>query len=330
MDANYWLEMRRSGHRWNHNGNPIEPFEQFARQGVERVRIRLWTGDTGVNGLRYATETARSAQEAGLEPYVVLFLSDDWADYVKQPVPERWEGLSLSKQTDAVERYAERVARHFREEGIKVVFYEIGNEIDFGISGQFEKRWSHRFNLGWMKQEIWPRAARIIDAAQTGIRNVEPEATFLLHLTQWWNPNFIEKFFRTMTDEGVSVDRIGLAYFPTADLGDGNRFRELGVAVEQLTAEIDRPVVIAETAYPSTGEIEGQFADWDQPVPGYPLTPSGQKQWVHDFIGFTQNQSKIVEAYYWSPEWYVGPLWTAFSLFDESGHSKPALEALGR
>ncbi|MGM0381461.1 MAG: glycosyl hydrolase 53 family protein [bacterium] len=329
VDANYYLQLKRKGKVWTHDGKNINPLRQFSAQGVKKKRIRLWVGDTGPGGLSYAIETARRAQQNGLEPYLVIFLSDQWADYVKQPVPERWSNLKLAEQVQAVEDYTERIARHFQAEGIGIDFYEIGNEIDFGISGEFEERWSHRFNLNWMKTRIWPGAAKIIRAAQNGVCTVEPDAKFMLHLAQWWNPEFNTEFYQTMLEHEVQIDYLGLTYYPTAELETGgNQFQDLSIAIEKLTEKIKRPVVIAEFAYPSTDQIKGQFAGWNKKVPGYKLTPQGQKRWLSDFLEFAENNSEIVEAYYWSPEWNPTQTWAAFSLFDNRGHSKPALTSL--
>ena len=75
VDSNYWLRMQREGANWRLQDQPVHPFRQLAWQGVKHIRIRLWTGDTGPSGLRYATKTAEEAQKYGLKPYIVIFLS---------------------------------------------------------------------------------------------------------------------------------------------------------------------------------------------------------------------------------------------------------------
>jgi arabinogalactan endo-1,4-beta-galactosidase len=329
VDANYYLRMKDDGDTWSHRGRTNHPFEQFASRGIEKFRVRLWVGDTGPHGLEYATKTARLAQEHGMDPYLVLFLSDGWADYVKQPVPDRWADMTVTEQARAVRQYAGRVARHFQERGIEINRYEIGNEIDFGISGRYEKRWSHRFNMEWMTTKIWPDAAQIIRGAQEGIRKINPDAGFVLHLAQWWNPSFVTRFVRTMRSQDVSVDDVGLSYFPTANMVDKHRLEDLEASVETISDSLDIPVVIPEFAYPSSKEIPGQFSEWNQSVPGYELSEAGQRRWLRDFVRRARTHPDIKQIYYWSPEWYTGNTWPPFALFDEEGRSKPVLEALG-
>jgi arabinogalactan endo-1,4-beta-galactosidase len=91
----------------------------------------LWIGEDGINRLNYAVETARRAQRAGLKPFLVIFLSDDWADLVKQPAPTVWKDLAPAKKLAAVEAYTERVVRHMAESGVDIDTFEIGNEINF-------------------------------------------------------------------------------------------------------------------------------------------------------------------------------------------------------
>src|SRR4051812_23606335 len=85
VDANYSLEMERAGKTWTSKDTPSDLFSILRSAGADSFRIRLWTGDDGVNGLHYATEIAQRAHKAGLRPYLVIFLSENWSDYVKQP-----------------------------------------------------------------------------------------------------------------------------------------------------------------------------------------------------------------------------------------------------
>jgi arabinogalactan endo-1,4-beta-galactosidase len=146
--------------------------------------------------LSYAVRLARRAQDNGLKPYVVLFLSEDWADYVKQPVPGPWGKLSFEEKLKAVKAYGEKAAKAFEDQGVKVDLFEIGNEIDFGICGEFEEEWAKRVSIPYMKTAIWPKMARIIAAAQSGVKKVRPEARFTLHLAQWNTPEYCLEFGR--------------------------------------------------------------------------------------------------------------------------------------
>lgn len=331
VDANYALDLERAGKTWRVDGAKIGPFAALARGGFDGFRVRLWTGDEGTNGLKDAIETARRAQAAGLRPYVVLFLSENWADLVKQPAPAVWKDLDADAKLRAIEAYAERVARRFAAEKIDVELFEIGNEIDFGLCGVFEEAWPKRVSVDYMRANVWPRMTPMILAAQRGVRKARPDARFTLHLAQWNKAEWCIAFWRFMREQGVRVDLAGLSYFPTSAADAGERPLSFLVATaEKIRDALGVPVLICETGYPSEPNFPGQFADWNKPVDGYPPSPDGQRRWLVDFLAQSRATGAIAGAYYWSPEGTTGDLWRAFALFDADGIARPALAATTR
>ncbi len=137
IDANYSLEMEAKGSRWKWNSREQDLFAGMQKQGALWFRIRLWTGDEGLNGKSYATKIVERATSAGLMPYLVIFLSEDWADLTKQPSPQIWKDLPLDQRAEGVRVYARDVVRHFRQHGLTSHLYEVGNEIDYGICGVY-------------------------------------------------------------------------------------------------------------------------------------------------------------------------------------------------
>jgi len=326
VDANYVLAMENRGSAWRWAGRQVDPFTGMAAHGVKRFRVRLWTKDEGPHGRHYATEVMKRASAAGMEPYLVVFLSDNWADMMKQPVPRAWQDLSFEQRAEAVRKYSRDVVTHFRREGLQGHLYEIGNEIDYGICGEYPGKDAKK-NPDSLRRRIWPRAATLILASQAGIREADPEAEFMLHTAHWWDASFCEDFFRFMRDQGVQIDLAGLSYFPSSNIGGSLEMNQFGVTVSRLARALERPVVVAETAYPSTKEFSGQFARWKREVVGYPLTPTGQRRWLADFLAFCSSHPDIQAMYYWSPEWHDEEMWTGFALFDSQGDAKPAWDA---
>lgn len=329
VDMNYALEMERAGKHWSIDGKPVDVFEAMGKAGCDRFRVRLWVGDDGVNGLNNALETARRAQAAGMKPMVTIFLSDQWADFVKQPRPEVWKPLATEALLKEIETYTERVARRFVDAGIAVDTYEIGNEIDFGICGVFEEEWPKRMSLDYMRQEIWPKMGGILSAAQKGVQKVKPEARFILHLTQWENAEYCVEFWKSMLAQGVAVDFAGLSYFPTAAATIQHRSMAfLQGQIQKVHEALKKPVVICETGYPTQPWFGGQFSDWNKSVPGYSQDESGQQRWLADLVKLARGTETLAAVYYWSPEWAGSEIWSAFALFDPAGRARPALAAL--
>ncbi len=323
VDANYSLDMEKGGAEWKWDHQPCDVFAGMARQGVREFRVRLWTKDGGPHGKAYATEVVKRALRAGLNPYLVLFLSDDWSDMMKQPVPAAWQALRFEERAAAIRVYSRDIVTHFRREGLRNHLYEIGNEIDYGICGEYPGK-SARKNPATLSRRLWPRAAQLILASQAGVKEADPEATFMLHIAHGWDADFCTAFFRFMLDRGVQIDYAGLSYFPSANIGGALEMAEFGVTVSRLAAAIHRPVIVPETAYPSTRDFKGQFARWKYETPGYPLSPDGQRRWIADFLAFCNRHPDIHAVYYWSPEWYGEGMWKGFALFDPHGEAKPA------
>ncbi len=151
VDANYSLSMIENGKKWKVD-NIQNIFEIFKEKGIDSFRLRLWTCDTGQSSVEYVMKIAQECNKNNIAPYIVLFLSDTWSDYVKQPLPEKWKKLSLTDKIIKVREYSKSIAAVFIKNEINPQIYEIGNEIDFGICGEFENEWYNRFNIEYMKK----------------------------------------------------------------------------------------------------------------------------------------------------------------------------------
>ncbi len=324
IDSNYALDLETRGKRWTSETEPVDPFILFGGQGCQNARIRLWVGDEGVNRLKYATETARRAKQAGLKPYLVIFLSDDWADLVKQPVPAVWRNLTPDKKLAAIEEYSESVVKSMSASGIDFDLFEIGNEIDFGICGEFEEEWPKRVSLEYMRTRIWPKMVPILKAAQAGVLKAQPQARFIVHLSQWNNVEYCIAFWQSMQTAEVKLDYPGLSYFPTSVKEPRQRsLHYVRTQASRIVESLHKPVMICETAYPATANFGGQFAEWNQPTEGYPLNDDGQARWIADLATMIHDDKNFAGVFYWSPEWYDSELWEAFALFNREGVSRP-------
>ena len=328
IDSNYALDMATRKKAWNDRSGPVDPFALFAKVGCRNARIRSWVGENGINRLHYATESARRAQQAGLKPYLVLFLSEEWADFVKQPAPAEWKNLATKQKLAAIEAYTERVVRHMARNGVAIDTFEIGNEIDFGICGEFEEEWPRRVSLEYMRTKVWPRMSPILKAAQAGVLKAHPRAEFILHLSQWNNVDYCIAFWQAMRAAGVQLDYPGLSYFPSSSKQPAQRRVDyLRVQVGKIFEALQKPVLICETGYPATANFGGQFAAWNLAAEGYPLSDVGQAKWLADLVAVVHQDKKFAGVFYWSPEWYDGGLWDAFALFDSRAVARPAVRS---
>jgi arabinogalactan endo-1,4-beta-galactosidase len=266
VDANYSLGMEKEGRTWSWDGAKTDLFEGMARAGVRGFRVRLWVGDEGPHGRHESTRLVKRALAAGLDPYLVIFLSEDWADLMKQPAPKAWAALDLDARAAAVKDYSRDTVAHFRREGLKSHLYEIGNEIDYGICGVYPGKSSKKTPEALAKNG-WPKAAALIKAIQDGVLEADPEAKFLLHIAHWWDGAFVNAFFRFMRDQGVRLDFAGLSYFPSSNIGGSLEIDQFLAVAKSLHDSARVPVIIPEVAYPATPDFRGQFSRWKKETP---------------------------------------------------------------
>ena len=323
VDANYSLDMEKAGTSWAWNGEKPDLFAGMAAQGVHEFRVRLWMKDDDAHGKAYATEVVKRARAGGLNPYLVIFLSEDWADMMKQPLPTSLKGLTLEERAAAVKAYSRNIVAHFRATGLTSHLYEIGNEIDYGICGEYPSKGAKK-NPAALSRKLWPNSALLIRAAQEGVLEADPDAQFMLHIAHWWDADFCVAFFRFMQEHGVQLDFAGLSYFPSSNIGGSLEMEQFGTTAAKVAAATGRRVVVPETAYPATRDFKGQFSRWKYEVLGYPLAPEGQRQWLADFLAYCDRHPDIDAVYYWSPEWCGEGMWKAFALFDPDGQARPA------
>jgi arabinogalactan endo-1,4-beta-galactosidase len=329
IDSNYTLDMAARNRAWKDGSERVDPYQLFAKNGCRNARIRLLVGDHGMNQLTYAIETARRAKQAGLKPYLVIFLSDDWADFVKQTAPAVWKNLPQERKLVAIADYSETVVRQMAKDGLEIDTFEIGNEIDLGICGEFEEEWPRRVSLEFMRTHVWPRMVPIIKAAQSGVLKAQPKAKFILHLSQWNNVEYCIPFWKAMLAAEVQLDYPGLSYFPSSAKEPSKRsFSFLRAQVGRIVEALHKPVLICETGYPATANFGGQFVEWNLPAEGYPLSNDGQAKWIADLGAIVRHDPNFSGVFYWSPEWYDGGLWDAFALFDVNGVARPGARSL--
>jgi arabinogalactan endo-1,4-beta-galactosidase len=326
VDANFVPVGERQGHSFWAGDDRVDPLELLAANGANAFRLRLFVGEKGEFKLDFATEVAKRAAQTGLEPYLVLFLSDDWADVNKQPAPAEWADLTLDERAEAIRMYSQETAQHFIEQGVNMDFYEIGNEIDYGIAGIFADT-KHPRDPHTLRQSIWVDEAYLIKAAIEGVRIADPEAKILLHIATGWSPDFASAFFQSMSDLGVDYDYVGLSYYPSA-FGSPTAI-QFCATLDRLKSEVGKPIIIAETAYPAEPPTGGLFHEWRRSVYGYPLTPEGQAWWLMDFIKAMRERGDVSGVYLFSPGfWFSGELWGPFALFDSEGRARPAVASL--
>ncbi|NDJ78115.1 MAG: hypothetical protein GYB65_17845 [Chloroflexi bacterium] len=323
-DASYIPLGEQYGGLWYAQQAEVDPLALLAANGVNALRLRVWVGESGESKMDQVLPFAERAVAAGMQVYPVLFLADDWTDVNKQDAPAIWADLALEQRAVAIRAYTEDTVTRLLATGITVPYYEIGNEIDYGIAGVFAE--PEQRDLATLRADIWPQTALLVQAAVEGIRAADPDARIMLHIAQSYDPVFSVTYFHTMRELGVDYDIAGLSYYPTS-LGPLS-YPQFCATVDRLDRELGLPIVLAEYAYPAEPPTGGAFGAWYNDLPGYPLSPPGQAQFVADFLADLRAHPAVIGAYYFSPTLHwIGELWGPFALFDPAGRARPAVGA---
>jgi len=339
LDMNYVPIMKAQGIKWmDEDKQEIDDlFEFFKQMGANCLRIRIWVGDSGPSRLPYALNLAEMACNAGMKIQPTIFLSDGWADLYKQPEPKSWASLDFREKIRLIEFFISKVIKKLMHMRDSVAYYQIGNEIDYGICGIFAKDKKKRKSIKWLRDRVWQNEANVLKEAIDVIRTYDSKP-IALHLGKWWDLGLSESFLSTMDEFNVKYDIACFSFYPTmfgSDFGPLERF-------VNLTEKIDKSLAIAEYAYPSK-PLKGQFWYMNKPSPGYPLTSEGQSSWIGDFLARCL-ELDICGVFYWSPELYftkknskgiTGPVemplnfgWGPMSFFDEDGRLRPCANSL--
>lgn len=342
IDANYVTDMNDFIFRWRYHFKPIDVYSFFRDKGINYFRLRIFVKDNGSDSLPYAINTATLVQEQGMKCSITLFMSSDWSDIGKQPSPPQWDALydfanlSIEQKAGIIRNYTTNTTQSLLDNGIDADLYEIGNEIDYGFCGIYEKNFTRQENLSWMENTTWNHTARLLKAGIEGVQAVDPTSQFILHITHWWDYNFSSSFFRTMIEQGIPLSYLGLSFYPSSGIynitlayqgiGNGSLSQQLfRDTTEKLAETFNKPLIISEYAYPSSSLILGPFSSFTHAVDGFPLTRHGQKAWLRDFLLWAANHSFIAGTFYFSPEFHR-LIWTSFSLFSFFGNAKPAVD----
>jgi len=340
LDMNYVPLMEELGLKWRDEDKREinDLFSFFKSKGANCLRVRIWIGDSGPSRLPYAMNLAEKAYEADLKIQPTIFLSDRWADLYKQPEPESWASLNFQDKLKLIEPYVSKVVESLMSIKDRCDYYQIGNEIDYGICGIFARDKKKRKNREWLKNRIWQYEAIVLKEAIRAVRMYDDEKPIALHLGKWWDPVLAESFLCAMDEFKVEYEIICFSFYPTMF---GANFEPL-IQLGEMARKRGKILAIAEYAYPSN-PMKGQFWYMNKPSPIYPLTLEGQSIWTKDFL--TQClRLNICGAFYWSPELYLtkkyatmssGPKempldfgWGYMSFFDEEGCAKPCVDSL--
>jgi len=300
---------------YNREGEPQDMLVTLQEAGANVIRLRLWKNpEKPTSALPQVKDLAREIQQMGMQVMLTVHYSDHWADPGKQPKPAQWEDISFQALKDSVHAYSKQITA-----AIAPAYIQVGNEINNGL--------------------LWPdghsddpaQMQALLQEGIAGVRDAGTESQIILHYAGFKEA---EAFFRKLS--GLDYDIAGLSYYPHWHGKDTAEFRQ---HVRALPRAIQKPVFIAETAYPFTLKWNDQTNNIigmkSQILEAFPPTPQGQKDFLLMQKTLMQKMPQGLGFCYWGAEFVSykgndatnGSSWENQALWNFGNYALPAMEA---
>jgi arabinogalactan endo-1,4-beta-galactosidase len=320
------------------NGAPADPIHILASNGMNLARLHLFV-DPGnpafspsrnmrgfYDNLADVLRLAARAHSAGMRIELSLHLSDYWADGDCQTMPHAWLGLSADALVDVISDYIGSVLRSFNEHGIPVDYVAIGNEADAGLLRTLECK-SSLLPVNADATTNPDLLSRIYEAGYHAAHAASPHTLVLWHLANIGRYAETRRYIDAMLSRGAQVDVLAYSAYPFWSHQTVRQFQDFA---NYVTARYHRPVFFEETGYPWATAAGADNMNNGGPEP-YPLTPSGQLDFLNDEISAIQSadEGNVIGFSYWDATWI--PAHHTFDnvdnyvLFDRAGNALPAL-----
>ena len=289
----------------------------------------------------------KEAAALDFQLYLQLFLTDQAAYFGNQPAPAGWQGLSVEETASRLRTETFSLAQYFKQQGLAIRYYAVGNEIDLGVLGFLPGQriptlpGVSTLDVNYLRTHVWPTQATLLQAAMEGIRMADPAAKFVLHPAGLGLPmpsDIVPKaFFRFMHERGLDFEIAALSH-PYINnpwrLGEYTTdcwFQRIQETSDYL-ARLGKKTLIAESNYP---RIAGNYPN--PPLPEFPFSDAGQAAFVREHLRFGNANRRMAGFLYFYPDYFVGVTQDATTLttlqypglFDASRNPVPALAEFG-
>lgn len=331
-DLSYAGQMQDCNAVYRDNGTPADIFTIFKNHGANLIRVRIWTdgNKSPYSNLPDVIRVIRAARAAGMQVLLDFHYSDSWADAGKQIIPAAWADIhDTDALADTLYRYTAYILAALDHQGLLPEMVQVGNEInpEMLMPAAEPKGQDHPRPIDWM------RNAKLINAGIRAVREAGAKSRIKPRvMIQIAQPEYVEPWFAAAVKAGVTdFDLIGISYYghqwSTYDIP------QTGAVIKRLrTAYPDKDVMLVETAFPYGADAPGMHSNLSAKaaMPGYPITPEGQKKFLVDL-------TKTVLAAggdgvnYWAPDLVPNGCATRntgsrTSLFDLDGNLLPGID----
>ena len=318
-------DLEKLGAVYHDNGNAADAISMLRNHNCNLFRVRLFVdpghdfdkSNGATQDLPMVLTLCKRIKKAGGKISLAIHYSDTWADPGHQIKPAAWKDLSFDELEQKVADYTTSVMQALETNDTEPEIVEVGNETTDGMlwpDGKLDGKTPAE------KQTQWDHYVRLEKAGIKAVRAEIPHTRVLLHISNGGKAKVPGWFFGKLKEYNVDYDIIGLSFYPTwGDSMDG-----LKTNLADLPG-FDKDILLIETAYPCRVMTPTAVMIW-------PVTPSGQKQFLDDVITTVKDTKdhRGIGVVWWYPEavpidhhrvWNGG----AQSWFDPQGNLLPVL-----
>ncbi len=332
LDLSFTPMLEEYGTKFYVNGKSDEILQIAKSKGINTIRVRIWNKPSDKHSsLVEVAEFAKRIKAKGLRFWLDFHYSDTWADPGHQEKPKAWQGLDVNTLNDSAYQYTKSVMSYLIQQNAMPEFVQIGNEINQGFL----------WNEGKIKDPTdlsdtnWPNMVALLKSGIKAVRQISPQTKIMVHIAGY---DIAETYFAKLQSNSLDYDIIGLSYYPW---WHGKSLDKLKQAIISLESQHNKPVLIAETAYPFslgwsdyTNNIVG---DSTQLMNEYPASKLGQATYISNLSRLSQRRFNSGICY-WAPDWVAfksntatdASSWENLALFDFLNNATPALDSIGK
>ena len=311
------------------DGTEADALQILKDDGLNYARLRVWVDPAdGYHDKAEILEMASRLKSQGIKLLVDFHYSDNWADPGKQIKPAAWKEYDFEQLKKAVYEHTFDVCNSLVVQGTPPDMVQVGNEINAGMlwpDGDYE----HLDNL-----------AALLKEGYQAVKDCSSSTKVMLHIAEGGDNDLARWWFDNMTRREVPFDVVGISYYPYwhGSLG------ELQHNLNDISARYEKDVIVVETAYAFTDQEDDSHSNIvtsDMALPGYPLTPEGQRAMLRDVMAVVRAvpNGRGLGVFYWDATWTAVPgngwdstdpesgnAWENQALFDFDERVLPALD----
>ena len=323
VDISMLKQVEENGGLFYEDGVQIDPIQIFKNKGINTARIKIWHAPSlNHNNLESVLEIANRANSVGLDLFLDFHYSDSWADPSSQSKPLAWVDLNFETLCDSIEQYSRHVITKLKNQNTLPKYVQIGNETDCGLL------WPDGYVCDESDNEFqWNKLRSLFMHAIEGVNSaIDTQDTLeiISHVSSGGN-----WFFSNLLETGIDIDILSISYYPMWH----GALNDLNNNIDALGNQFQKPILIAETAYPFTlqwNDNTNNILGFEtQILEDYEATEEGQFLFLRDLITLVNENDYGLGICYWAPDWIstnqFGSPWENQTLFDFDGELLDAI-----